>query len=38
MTECGLDSTGLRKWPVAGSSDHGNKSSYSLKSGEILIT
>jgi hypothetical protein len=36
MWGCGLDASGLGQGPVVGSSEHGNKSSGSIKGGEFL--
>jgi hypothetical protein len=33
---CGLDASGSRQKPVAGSCEHGNESSGSVKGGEFL--
>ena len=36
LGECGLDSSGLRQWPVAGSYDHNNEHSGSTKGRQSL--
>jgi hypothetical protein len=36
--ECGLDASGSRQRPVAGSCEQGNEPSDSIKSGEFLAS